>query len=127
MPISKDRFERIEDDGISPGTNAERILDLLVRNRDLAFTMTEIADEADVTRGSVGPTLKRLQEDGYVDHRGTYWRVSESVLASSAGLAHASEAASMYDDGEEFDVSAWAEEADDGDAKDYSDGDGSDR
>lgn len=127
MPISKDRFERIEDDGISPGTNAERILDVLVRNRDLAFTMTEIADEADVKRGSVGPTLKRLEEDGYVDHRGTYWRVSESFLASHASLAHTSEVASRYDDGEEFDVAAWAEEADDGDANDYSDGEGSDR
>lgn len=86
--------------------------------------MTEIADETGITRGSVGPTLNRLEEDGYVDHRANYWRVSESFLASRSGLAHTSDVATRYDDGEEFDVSAWAERAEDETAEEYLDDDG---
>lgn len=72
MPISADRFENIngENSGPSPGTNGNEVLSFLEQHTDKAFTQSEIAEETSVTSGSVGPTLVRLRERGYVDHKG---------------------------------------------------------
>ncbi len=111
MPIQKDRFETIEEDSIRPGTNAERIMNFLMDNQDYAFSMTEIADGAKIPQGSVGPTLQRMKEDGLVEHRANYWRVSDSYLASKAGITMVNDVAAEYDEGKEFDIEAWDEVA----------------
>lgn len=100
MPISADRFEEIDgdDDRPTPGTNAAEILSFLESNAEHAFTQTEIADATGVKRGSVGPTLVRLREDGRVDHRGTYWRVSDHVRSVDASTGHANDVAASHED-----------------------------
>lgn len=67
MPISKDRFEEMGEDGDgdvpTPGTNAARILTFFRCHPDKAFTQSEIAAETDVKTGSVGldsPVYGRL-------------------------------------------------------------------
>ena len=64
-------------DDVTPETNAASILGFLREHSDTAFTRSEIAETTPVTAGSVGPTLVRLRERGRVEHRGTYWRVSD--------------------------------------------------
>lgn len=94
MPISNEQFERMETidtDGPTLGTNAAAILGFLRRHPQQAFTQSEIADATDVTLGSVGPTLVRLRERGRVDHRGTYWRVSDHELSVRAAAGHAAD------------------------------------
>ncbi len=100
MPISADRFEDIDDgdDGPKPGTNAFEILSFLEEHADQAFTQTEIAEATGVKRGSVGPTLVRLRENGRVEHRGTYWRISDHVQSVDAATNHAAETAASYED-----------------------------
>lgn len=113
MPISADRFEEIdnEDDRPTPGTNADEMLSFLQAHADQAFTQTEIAEETGINRGSVGPTLVRLREDGRVDHKGTYWRVSDHVrsldgaITQTGAVAASHERASFaYDDWQEHAV-----------------------
>lgn len=108
MPISADRFEAIDDDGDgpTPGTNAHTILSFLESNPDQAFTQTEIAEATGITRGSVGPTLVRLRDADRVDHRGTYWRVSDHVRSLDASLSQAAEVASHRED-TPFDYEEW--------------------
>ncbi|WP_276258015.1 MarR family transcriptional regulator [Haloglomus litoreum] len=118
MPIPKDRFETLEETGVSPQTNAERIVEFLLSNRDLAYRMSEIADELNIPRGSVGPTLKRLEDDGLVVHRDRYWAIDETYAASREGMALTGAAAAEYDDGKGFDVDAWAEAAEDATPRD---------
>lgn len=91
VPISSDRFEALGDDpdGPTPGTNAAKLLAFLRSNPDKAFTQSELAAETDVKAGSVGPTLIRLRERGRVDHRGTYWRVSDHDRDVDAATGHA--------------------------------------
>jgi hypothetical protein len=92
MPISKDRFQDISDDeteGARPGTNAAAILKFLREHPEKAFTQSEIAAATDVKTGSVGPTLVRLRERGRVDHRGTYWRISDHDRSVEAATDHA--------------------------------------
>lgn len=112
MPISADRFEEIDnrDDGLTPGTNADEILSFLQAHADQAFTQTEIASATGVNRGSVGPTLVRLREDGRVDHKGTYWRVSDHVRSLDATLAHAGAAAASHDEAS-FEYDDWQDHA----------------
>lgn len=100
VPISADRFEDIPEDeeGPTPGTNAYDVLSFLESNPDQAFTQTEIVQATGVNRGSVGPTLVRLREAGRVDHRGTYWRISDHVRSLDAALGHASEVAASHED-----------------------------
>jgi len=83
MPIGGDRFEDIDDDGPTPGTNAHAIVSFLAANSEQAYTQSEIVAATDVTRGSVGPTLVRLRERGHVDHRGTYWRIADRTGAGA--------------------------------------------
>lgn len=100
MPIGADRFESLTDDedGPTPGTNAHEILSFLEEHPDTAFTQSEVAAATDVSKGSVGPTLVRLRENGRVDHRGTYWRVSDHVRSVDATGAHAADVAARYED-----------------------------
>lgn len=112
MPISADRFEALDEDdgGPTPGTNAHAILSFLEENADRAFTQSEIAEAMEIPLGSVGPTLVRLREDGRVDHRGTYWRVSDHVSSVDVATEHASATADSHDE-TAFDHDAWREHA----------------
>lgn len=112
MPISADRFENIDEgsDDPSPGTNAHEILSFLEQHPDQAFTQSEIADETDVTQGSVGPTLVRLRESGRVDHRGTYWRVSDHARSLDDAVAHAGAVAASHEE-DPFEYADWQDHA----------------
>lgn len=62
--------------------------------------------------GSVGPTLVRLRERGRVDHRGTYWRVSDHDRSVDAAAGHASAAvADRETDGETPMMEEWQDHA----------------
>lgn len=110
MPIGADRFERIDDGDPSPGTNAEAVLEFLRGDPDQAFTQSEIAEGTDVERGSIGPTLVRLREAGRVDHRGTYWRISDHERSVGAATAQGHAAAAARES-EQFDFDSWQEHA----------------
>lgn len=112
MPISADRFDAIDDEEPSPGTNAHAVLSFLSANPEQAFTQGEIAEATDVALGSVGPTLVRLRDDGRVDHRGHYWRASDHVRSVDGATAHASETAASHED-RSFDQEDWAANATD--------------
>lgn len=48
---------------LSEGTNARRLLSFLLERPGVGYTPAELADGTDVARGSVGPTLQRLETD----------------------------------------------------------------
>lgn len=112
MPISADHFENIDDDADTPtpGTNAAAILSFLAQHPDKAFTQSEIAEATDVKPGSVGPTLVRLRERGRVDHRGTYWRISDHDRSLDAAVGQATAVAASHED-EPFAYDEWQEYA----------------
>jgi len=112
MPITKDRFEVLDDSGVSPGTNAETIVDFLLQHQDHAFRQKEIAEETGIPRGSIGPTLNRLEARGVVVHRNTYWAIDDAYVANRSGVVLTDAAAADYD-GKEFDVEAWESVAED--------------
>ena len=117
MPISKDEFRSIGEDSpslpdLAPESTQGAIYHFLLEHANQAFRQREIVDAVDVPEGSVGPTLKRLEEHGLVDHRDRFWTIADAEHAvASAGL-HSAATADDIDGGfSDGDVEAWMETA----------------
>ena len=100
MPINIDRFEDEPTDAldIEEGTQPHTILTFLATNDEQAFTQTEIHEATEITRGSVGVVLSRLEERGLVRHRGRYWAIAEDERLASYAAQQAASSSSTTDD-----------------------------
>jgi len=117
MPISKDEFRSIDEDGralpdLSVDTTQGTVYRFLLENADQAFRQREIVAAVEVPEGSVGPTLKRLEQHGLVEHRDHFWTIADAEHAIvSAGL-HGATTADEIDGGfSDDDVDAWMDTA----------------
>lgn len=116
MPISKDEFQTIDEDGamldLAPDTTQGKVYQFLLRHADKAFRQREIVDGVDVPQGSVGPTLKRLEQHGLVDHRGRFWKIADAEHAAAAAAHLGAAAADARDGGfSDEEIEAWMETA----------------
>jgi hypothetical protein len=65
-----------------------------------------------VPEGSVGPTLKRLEEHGLVEHRDRFWTIADAEHADASAGMHGAATADDIDGGfSDDDVKAWMETA----------------
>lgn len=85
---------------LSDGTNARRLVEFLLANPGVGYTPAELAEETGVSRGSVGPTLKRLEDAGLVRHREPYWAAAEDdrIAAATAAFVGVENASATYSD-----------------------------
>lgn len=116
MPIPEDEFRTIDEDipaiDLASDTTQGKIYQFLLENADKAFRQREIVDGVDVPRGSVGPTLKRLERRGLVEHRGRYWKIADAEHATaSAGLLGAVTADEIDGGFADEEVDEWMESA----------------
>jgi len=117
MPISKDRFQAIDEDGSSlpdlgPDTTQGTVYRFLLEHADQAFRQREIVGSVDVPAGSVGPTLQRLEEHGLVEHRDRFWAIADAEhAAASAGLLGTSTADAIDGGFSDDAVETWMETA----------------
>jgi len=116
MPIPKDEFHSIEEGetlpDLRPDTTQGEIYHFLLTNADKAFRQSEILEHTDVPKGSVGPTLSRLEARGLLEHRGQFWSIAdaEHAIASAGRLSSAT--AEEIDEGfSDAEVEAWMETA----------------
>lgn len=100
MPINIDQFDDQPDDalGIEEGSQPQRILTFLAEHDEQAFTQTEIHEETEIPRGSVGVVLSRLEDRGLVRHRGRYWAIAEDDRLASYAAQWGASSASTTDD-----------------------------
>ena len=117
MPISKDKFQTIDEDGpslpdLSPDTTQGAVYRFLVDHADQAFRQRELVDAIDVPEGSIGPTLKRLEQHGLVDHRDRFWAIADAEHAVASAGRHGAATADDLDGGfTDEDVDSWMETA----------------
>ncbi len=116
MPITEDEFRTIDDNtpvvDLGADTTQGRIYRFLLENANRAFRQREIVDSVNVPQGSVGPTLKRLEEYGLVEHRGRYWKIADAEHATaSAGLLGAASADEIDGGFSDEEVDEWMETA----------------
>lgn len=94
MPVQFDTYD--EDAGrmdLSEGSNAHTILAFLAEHPDRGFTPTEIHEATGIAYGSIGPTLKRLEERALVRHKEPYWSIGhDDHLATYTGIRSTIEA-----------------------------------
>lgn len=86
MPISIDEFD--SHDAAETPTNAERVLQFLLRNRDQAFKASEIAEATGINANSIHPVLKRLEERELVRHKEPYWAIGSLETIRDASMFH---------------------------------------
>ena len=88
MPVDFESYH--PNDLPNEGTNGRQMLEYLAQHPELGFTPSELADELEIPRGSVGTTLGRLEERGLVRHKGDYWAINieayDAQTASEIGL-----------------------------------------
>lgn len=82
MPVRIDTLEEGHSLPVKPGTNAHKILSVLVANSELAFSASELAEITDVPSGSVSKTLSRLEDQDLVRRIDGYWAAAEDVTAT---------------------------------------------
>jgi hypothetical protein len=88
MPVDFESYH--PNDLPGEGTNGRQIIIYLAQHPELGFTPSELADELEIPRGSVGTTLRRLGDRGLVRHKGDYWAINveayDAQSASEIGL-----------------------------------------
>lgn len=75
MPVSIDDFEAGD---LPRGPSVpEQVVVYLYRQRNAAFTRSEIAGAIDEDPNTVGTALSRLKERDLVRHKGEYWAITD--------------------------------------------------
>jgi len=100
MPINIDQFDDQPDDAldIEEGSQPHLVLMFLADHDDQAFTQSEIHEETEIPRGSVGVVLSRLEQRGLVRHRGRYWAIAEDDRLASYAAQQGASSVSTTDD-----------------------------
>ncbi|AGB31640.1 hypothetical protein C488_14237 [Natrinema pellirubrum DSM 15624] len=111
MPIDRDTFENTSEDELKELSVPDQVLGFLAANDDRAFKAHEIATQIGVDEGAVSTALSRLKDRDLVEHKATYWAVTDDTerLEGYSGYKRATE---LFNDrlGTE-DKKAWREQA----------------
>jgi hypothetical protein len=79
MSIDRDTFEDASEDELAGLSAPERVLGFLAAHDDRAFEAREIAARIDLDPGAVSTALSRLKDRGLVEHKATYWAITDDA------------------------------------------------
>ena len=81
----------------------------------MGFTPAELHDQTDITRGSINPTLARLERAGLVRHKGDYWAAEDDdrIAAATASVIGLTAIAETFDDDWYARNEDWSDDLDD--------------
>lgn len=116
MPV--DFEEYAPDDGridLTERTNAHTLLSFLIEHPGVGFTPAELHEQTDVPRGSINPTLARLERGGLVRHKGDYWAAADDdrLVAASAAVLGLEAVHAAHSDDWYAQNQGWADDRDD--------------
>lgn len=96
---------------LAEGTNARQLLEFLLQNPSVGYTPRELTEATDVPRGSVGPTLNRLETAGLVRHKEPYWAAVEDdqIASATAAFIGIESISSSYNDDWYAQTEGWEE------------------
>ena len=67
------------EDELADRSVPDEVLGALAANDDRAFKTREIACQTDIDEGAVSTALSRLKDRGFVEHKATYWAVTDET------------------------------------------------
>jgi DNA-binding transcriptional ArsR family regulator len=79
MSIDRDTFENTSEDELEELSVPDQVLGFLAANEDRAFKAREIASQIGVDVSSVSTALSRLKDRDLVEHKATYWAVTDDA------------------------------------------------
>ena len=79
MSIDRDTFENTSEDELADLSVPDRVLGFLAAHADHAFKAREIASRVDLDEGAVSTALSRLKNRNLVEHKATYWAVTDDT------------------------------------------------
>jgi hypothetical protein len=79
MSIDRDTFENTSEDELAELSVPDQVLGFLAVNDDRGFKAREIASQIGVDEGPVSTALSRLKNRGLVEHKATYWAVTNDT------------------------------------------------
>ena len=113
MSIDRERFENASEAELADLSVPERVLGFLTAHESRAFEAQEIATRIEADDGAVSTALSRLKGRGLVEHKATYWAVTddEDRLLGYSGYERAT---ALFNEqlGDE-DAKQWREQAPD--------------
>ncbi|MFC6787180.1 MarR family transcriptional regulator [Halobaculum halobium] len=79
MSIDRDTFENTSEEELADLSVPEQVLGFLAANDERAFKAREIATQIGVDEGAVSTALSRLKDRDVVEHKATYWAVTDDT------------------------------------------------
>jgi hypothetical protein len=79
MSIDRDLFENTSEEDLADLSAADQVLWFLAANADRAFKAREITSQINVDEGAVSTALSRLKDRGLVEHKATYWAITDDT------------------------------------------------
>jgi DNA-binding transcriptional ArsR family regulator len=113
MSIDRDTFENTSEEELEELSVPDQVLGFLAANENYAFKAHEIAAQTGVDEGAVSTALSRLKDRGLVEHKATYWAVTDDA-ERLGGYSGYERATALFNEqlGEE-DGETWRERAPD--------------
>jgi len=79
MSIDRDTFENTSEDELEDLSVPDRVLGFLAANEDRGFKAREIAAQIGIDEGAVSTALSRLKDRELVEHKATYWAITDDA------------------------------------------------
>ncbi|MYL18068.1 MarR family transcriptional regulator [Halorubrum terrestre] len=79
MSIDRDTFEKTSEDELEELSVPDQVLGFLAANDDRAFKAREIASQIGLDEGAVSTALSRLKGRDLVEHKATYWAITDDT------------------------------------------------
>lgn len=79
MSIDRETFENTSEDELEELSVPDQVLGFLAAHEDRAFKAREIASQIGIDEGAVSTALSRLKDRSLVEHKATYWAVTDDT------------------------------------------------
>jgi len=77
MSIDRDTFEKTSEGELEDHSVPDQVLGFLAANNDRAFEARVIASQTGLDTGAVSTALSRLKDRDLVEHKATYWAITD--------------------------------------------------
>ena len=91
MSIDRETFENTSEEDLEELSVPDQVLGFLAAHDDRAFKSREIASQTGIGEGAISTALSRLKGRGLVEHKATYWAITDDTdrLEGYAGYERA--------------------------------------
>jgi DNA-binding transcriptional ArsR family regulator len=111
MSIDRETFEDTNEEELEELSIPDQVLGFLAAHEDRAFKAREVASRVGVDEGAVSTALSRLKDRGLVEHKATYWAITDDTERLEGYSGYERATALFNEQLDEEQKEAWREHA----------------